>query len=89
VAVLEASASALPVIATAHAGIKDTVVHEQTGLLCAETDVNAMARHMLAVLKEPTLARDLGQNGRRRVVDLFSMDKSIAKLSDVLSSAAR
>ena len=46
VAVLEAAAAGLPVIATRHAGIPDVVCHGQTGLLVDEHDVDGMATAM-------------------------------------------
>ncbi len=88
VAVLEASATGLPVIATAHAGIKDTMVHGGTGLLSPELDIEAMATNMVAVLKDARLARELGQGGRERVAQRFSMNQSIANLQDILEEAA-
>ena len=61
VVILEAGAAGLPVIATSHAGIKEVVSHEETGLLCEEHDVHGMAQHMLKVLGNPMLARKNGK----------------------------
>jgi glycosyltransferase involved in cell wall biosynthesis len=84
VAVIEAGASALPVIATRHAGIPDVVVEGQTGLLVDELDVAGMARHMIELAKDPGRAAQLGRQARRRVEERFALVDSIAKLRDFL-----
>lgn len=88
VAVLEASASGLPVVATRHAGIADVVVDEETGLLMDERDVQGMSRKMLEVIRNPQLAGELGARGAARVRMFFTMDQSIGRLRRVLNAAA-
>ncbi len=56
VAVLEALASGVPVIATRHAGIIDVVTHEESGLLCDEFDVRAMAGHLVRLIDDSALS---------------------------------
>ncbi|HXQ74671.1 MAG TPA: glycosyltransferase [Pyrinomonadaceae bacterium] len=87
VAVLEAGASGLPVIATKHAGIKDAVVHEKTGLLVDEGDINAMAEHMVRLARDAQLAANLGQAGRAWISSEYSMKKSIDTLWSIIETA--
>lgn len=84
VAILEAGASGLPVVATRHAGIPDVVVNGKTGLLVDEGDVTEMAKHMLQLAQEPELAANLGRAARQHIEDHFTMSKSIAKLWHIL-----
>ncbi|MFO7903042.1 MAG: glycosyltransferase [Pirellulaceae bacterium] len=86
--ILEAQASGLPVIATRHAGIKDVVVEEETGLLVEEGDGPAMARQMVRIAESPELAARLGAKARTRAVDQYSLDVSISKLTDVIRKAS-
>lgn len=86
VAVLEASASGLPVISTRHAGIKDVVVDKQTGLLCEEGEIEAMAMNMLQVIASPQLAQQLGKQGHERIQQYFSLERSINGLWKILSA---
>jgi colanic acid/amylovoran biosynthesis glycosyltransferase len=88
VAVLEASASGLPVVATAHAGIKDVVLDGETGLLVGELDVEAMADRLLRVLGQPSLAQKLGECGRTYIASNFSMEHSISRLHTILRNAS-
>jgi len=86
--VLEASASGLPVIATRHAGIPDVIVEEETGLLVDEKDVDGMAEHMRRICEQPALAGELGQSGRQRIRDHFTMEAGIDRLWQILNGAA-
>jgi glycosyltransferase involved in cell wall biosynthesis len=65
--IVEAGASAVPVVATRHAGILDAVVHGETGYLVDEHDVDAMAQFMIKLVDDPILARDLGIAARSHV----------------------
>lgn len=87
-AVLEAMASALPVIATRHAGINDVVAHEQHGLLCDEFDTNTMADHIVRLAKDPELAARLGAAGRAQAESSFRLPDSIARLQVIVNAAA-
>jgi glycosyltransferase involved in cell wall biosynthesis len=87
VAILEAGASGLPVIATRHTGIADVVVHGETGFLVDEGDVDGMAEHMLRLAQEPETAARLGRAARVRIQTNHSMEKSISGLWNILVRA--
>lgn len=87
VSVMEAQAAALPVISTYHAGIPDIVIHNATGLLAKEFDIDTMATNMLRILEEDGLAQKLGMAGRKRIIDHFSMDKHLTVLQTVISNS--
>ena len=84
VAVMEASATGLPVAATKHAGIKDVVIEGESGYLVPEGDISGMAAAMKLLVEDPDLAARLGKKGREQVKNNFSMDRSIEKLWEVL-----
>jgi colanic acid/amylovoran biosynthesis glycosyltransferase len=87
--VLEAAACGLPVIATRHAGIKDSMIHGTTALLSDELDVLSMSTHMAMLLSNPELASELGRNARIRVANQYGMKQSVQRLADVLRDAAQ
>lgn len=89
VVVREAMAAGLPVVATWHAGIAETVVHGETGLLAEEHDWRTMARHMAALLDDPDRAARMGRAGRGRAERHMGMEASLARLAEVLQAAAR
>jgi glycosyltransferase involved in cell wall biosynthesis len=87
VAVMEAGAAGLPVVASAHAGIADVVQHGETGFLVEETDTRAMAEYMIALADDPALATRLGQKASERIRAEYSFDVSIARLWKVIHDA--
>ncbi|MBL7983249.1 MAG: glycosyltransferase [Flavobacteriales bacterium] len=88
VAILEAMAAGVPVVATAHAGIADVVPQGECGLLCAEHDVSAMAAHMIALVDDPQRAGAMGSAARAHVEAHYRMETSIDVLHAVLMRAA-
>lgn len=67
VAIMEAMAAGMPVVATAHSGILELIEHETTGLLVPEYDVEAMAAAMLRVAQDHELAARLGRSAAERI----------------------
>lgn len=78
-AVLEASAAALPVVATAVGGIPDIVVHGVTGLLVPPENPSALADALTQLAKNAEQRTALGHAGRKRVASLFSVDVLVEK----------
>ena len=66
-AILEAMALGLPVVATAVGGIPEYVVSGQTGLLVPPADYEAMAVAVASLLADAAQRRRLGEAGRRQV----------------------
>ncbi len=87
VAILEAQATGLPVIATRHAGIPGVVIEGNTGLLVDEGDVRAMAERIQQLAEDGPLATALGAAGRSRVLAHFSMERSIDGLWRIIERA--
>jgi glycosyltransferase involved in cell wall biosynthesis len=87
-AVLEAGAHGLPVVATRHAGIPDAVRDGVDGFLVAEKDVGAMAEAMLRLARDAGLAARLGASFRERVVAEYSREVSLTRLRSVMQAAA-
>ena len=90
VAILEASAAGLPVVATKHAGIPQAVVHGETGFLVDERDVSGMTDFVIELLDDRTLCDQLGTRGREHVNEHFSQRQHIGriqlKIDECLSS---
>lgn len=89
VGILEASAAGLPVIATRHAGISDIVIHEKTGLLVEEFDIEAMAESIVQVAKSRKQAQQMGSNGRSFITAHFSLKEHIARLNKVIHESIK
>ncbi|KHO61345.1 glycogen synthase (ADP-glucose) [Thermoanaerobacter sp. YS13] len=75
---LEAMACKTPVVASATGGIKEVVVHEETGFLVEPGNPEELAKYINILLNNKDLAIKFGENGRKRVEEMFSWE-SIAK----------
>ena len=76
--ILEAMASALPVVATAVGGNADLVCDGETGRIVPAADALAMSTALLALARAPTRALALGEAGRIRVIQKFSMQAMVS-----------
>lgn len=89
VAIIEAGSAGLPVVATAHAGIPDIVIHDKTGYLVPERDIAAMSKYMVRLGQNPGLAGRMGKAGAQRISSHFSLDISIDNLYRIINRAVR
>ncbi len=85
---LEAMACSVPVLATASGGIKEVVIHEETGFLCEVGDIEAMAACAIRVLCDDKLAKRMGEKGRARALDVFNRDKIVAQYEALYEQVA-
>lgn len=74
-ALVEALASGLPVIATAVSGTNQVMISGETGLLVPPEDAASLAAAMRQMLSDPVGAAAMGQRGQERVRRYFSARK--------------
>lgn len=87
-ALLEAAAMAIPIITTDTPGCRDAVEDNVTGFLCAPTDVDDLAKKMLAMLRLPPEAREaMGRAGRQKMERAFDERLVIGAYIDVVAGA--
>ena len=84
IAAVEASASALPVIATSSGGLPDIVVHQETGFLIPVGDVRSLATHLRILVENTELRRRMGQAAYRRAHSQFDARKNADRLVEIL-----
>lgn len=70
--IVEAMQAGLPVVATATYGARDIVVPGETGWLVEPGDAVHLARTLEEAMSQPEQLAALGENGRRRVRQVFS-----------------
>ncbi|WP_442769248.1 TIGR03088 family PEP-CTERM/XrtA system glycosyltransferase [Zoogloea ramigera] len=75
--VLEAMASGLPVIATNVGGNPELVADDHNGLLVPAADPAALSAAMMALFRTPGRVTAMGQAGRERVLQEFSLDAMV------------
>ena len=86
-AVLEAAAAGVPVVATAMGGIPEMVRHDRTGLLVPPGDAVALARALTVLLEDPARARALGEAGRALVRAHHDPGAHVAALQEAYRDA--
>ncbi len=74
ITVLEGMASSLPVVASNHGGLAETVVDGVTGYHVPPGDHEALAMRLKELICSPLLRRELGEKGRERVVRNYTWD---------------
>ena len=83
----EAMAYGRPVVASAVGGLRDLVVHEETGLLVPPRDVPALRAALQRLLGDPELRRRLGAAARERIRTEFSWERSTQLTLDAYAAA--
>ncbi len=77
---LEAGLSSRPVVAYALGGLKETVVHGETGLLAPPQDQDALLDHIVRVLHAPDLAQRMGRRAFARVTAHYTRENAASGL---------
>jgi glycosyltransferase involved in cell wall biosynthesis len=78
--ILEAMASARPVVSTRLAGIPELVVDGQSGMLAPPGDSTALAHALEQLLRDPELRLRFGHSGRARIEQDFRIEQTVAPL---------
>lgn len=76
-AVIEAQAAGVPVVATPVGGIRETVIPGVTGLHCPPRDPAGLAAQIDRLLSEPEEARRMAEEARKRVFQRFSEQRMV------------
>ncbi|HYR45909.1 MAG TPA: glycosyltransferase family 4 protein [Thermoanaerobaculia bacterium] len=80
IALMEAAACGVPVVATAVGGVPELVADDLTGLLVRAGDVSALAAALERLLIEPETAQVMGRAARHRAEEFFSIQHQVDAL---------
>ena len=84
---VEAAACGIPQVAGDSGGAPEAVVHGETGLLVERPGIpSEVASALERLIGDPAERRRLGQQSRRRAVDLFAYDVLAARLAAYLTA---
>jgi glycosyltransferase involved in cell wall biosynthesis len=87
--VLEAMASATPVVATAVGGTRDAVINGETGLLVPPGDTQALTIAIDTLLGDPARRSAMGTAAQQRARRLYQASSAVPVLEDLYESLAR
>jgi glycosyltransferase involved in cell wall biosynthesis len=80
---LEAWRCGKPVIGAKVGAIPEVIEEGKDGLLVEFGEVNQLASAIISLLNNPDLCREMGETGRKKVIDRFIWDKNIGRIEDV------
>ena len=86
IAILEAMASGLPVVATDVDGNAESVIHGKTGIIVPSRNPEALAAAICKLLANKENATFIGEMGRRRVRKYFTFEKMMQGYEDIFDS---
>jgi glycosyltransferase involved in cell wall biosynthesis len=75
VALIEAMAAQVPVVATRVGGVMDLIEDGRTGILVPPDAVDALAQALLRLASDPELRQRLGEAGRAGVTSKYAVDR--------------
>lgn len=83
VAIIEASACAVPVIVTDAGGLPEVVEHNKTGIVVKKKNVEEAFKAMEKLVLDPGLRQEYGQNGLNRVKKLYDWDNCLKQMQEI------
>lgn len=81
---IESLLMAKPMVVSDVRGFADSILHEETGLVVPAGDASALADGIIRLLKDRALAKRLGENGRERMLESFTLQRSVEKLETII-----
>lgn len=88
-ALQEAQASGLPVIATNHGALSEGMLPEISGLLVPERDVGALTDRLVYLIRHPELWAEMGRAGRKFVEQNYDINKLNHQLINIYEQVGR
>jgi glycosyltransferase involved in cell wall biosynthesis len=82
---VESLLMARPFVASDIPGFADAVLHEKTGLVVPAGDATALADAIIRLLRDRDFARTLGENGRRWMLERFTLARVVADTEALLA----
>ena len=87
--VMEAMANGLPIVATHAGGTAELVVHTETGFLVPPRRPDLIAKYVKKLLDDPEMRLAMGNVGRRRMQEQFSLQSMVEQTANLYLRVAR
>ena len=84
VSILEAMAFGLPIVGTKSGGVEETVINHENGILVEPGDIEGQANAIYQFAKDAELRQKIGNSGRARVAEYFSIETETNNLLSIL-----
>lgn len=84
-ALMEAQLCGLPAVTTDAGGAREVVVDGETGFVVPVGDEAAFAAALKRLLEDPELRRRMGEAGRRRMLEVFPVERMVREMDEVFA----
>jgi glycosyltransferase involved in cell wall biosynthesis len=74
---VQASLMARPIVGTPVGGLREVVLHEETGLLVEQENPGALADGIMTLLADHDAASEMGHKARQRSQEIFSWEACV------------
>lgn len=86
VAVIEAMAMELPVVATNVDGFKEVIIDKKTGIIVKKKDCIEIADALKQLIINSKLRNAMGNEGRKRVMELYNWEENVKRMESIYST---
>lgn len=80
---------AKPVVASNIPGISELVINGETGFLVPPKNPEAFAEKILFLINNPDLRKQMGEKGRERVINHFSIERYVRGVEKVFEEVLK
>lgn len=89
IALLEAMACARPAVCTDVGGVGEMIRHRETGFLVPPEKPEELAARLTELLRDRSLAQQMGKAARRRLEDEFTLERSVREAEQAIAEVVR
>ena len=89
IAFVEAMHFGLPCVGPRAWAVPEIIADGETGFTVPVDDVDALTDRLLRVLRDPTLARTMGEAGRERARRLFTWKQAVGRMVELMAPVAQ
>ena len=89
VSIIEAAATGMPIVASAHADIPEVVVDGESAFLSPERDVETLAEHLERLVTQPHVWESMGRRGRTHVERHHDAQVQAAHVENIYTALLR
>jgi glycosyltransferase involved in cell wall biosynthesis len=82
---IEGMSCELPIVAAADGGVPEVIASGETGYLVATGDVDGYVKAVGSLLAQPSQAQAMGQRGRQRVLQEFTLRGTVTRFENRIS----
>ena len=89
IAIIEASASGMPILSTTHCDIPEVVINRESGYLVSERDVHALSEKLEFLISNSDMWEQMGQKGREHIEKNYNITTQVQRLEEIYDTVVK